>query len=150
MSAHTENTVWIDAPMGQVWDVTNDVGNWAGLFSEYAAAEVLSQDGNVVRFRLTMHPDENGKQWSWVSERRPDPATRTVQSHRVETGPFEYMSIFWEYLEEDGGVRMNWKQDFQMKPAAPVTDEQMAERINSNTPVQMKLIKEKLEAAYTR
>jgi aromatase len=150
VSARTENSIWIDAPMDHVWDVTNDVAHWTGLFSEYAEAEVLEQSGNTVRFRLTMHPDEDGRQWSWVSERTWDTETRTVRAHRVETGPFEYMNILWEYREEDGGVRMTWRQDFQMKPAAPVTDEQMAERLNTNTPVQMTLIKKKLEAAPAR
>lgn len=150
MSARTENTVWVGAPMELVWNVTNDVPRWPELFSEYAAAEVLAEEGDTVRFRLTMHPDEDGTQWSWVSERTRDAATRTVRAHRVETGPFEYMNIYWEYREEDGGVRMTWKQDFQMKPTAPVTDQQMADRLNANTPVQMNLIKKKLEAASAR
>jgi aromatase len=34
-----------------------------------------------------------------------------------------------------------------MKPAAPVDDEGMTNRINTNTPVQMQVIKEKVEAA---
>ncbi|RSM44880.1 polyketide cyclase [Amycolatopsis balhimycina DSM 5908] len=146
MSARSENTIWVDAGMEQVWNVTNDVARWPDLFSEYASVEVLARTANTVRFRLTMHPDENGTEWSWVSERTADPATRTVRSRRVETGPFEYMRIFWEYRTENGGVRMIWKQEFRMRPDAPVTDEQMLERINTNTPIQMKLIKDKLEA----
>ena len=150
MSARTENTVWVAAGMDLVWSVTNDVARWPELFSEYAAAEVLAEEGDTVRFRLTLHPDEDGKRWSWVSERTRDAATRTVRAHRVETGPFEYMDIFWEYREENGGVRMTWKQDFQKKPTAPVTDQQMADRLNSNTPVQINIIKKTLEAASSR
>ncbi|MFD0854540.1 SRPBCC family protein, partial [Actinomadura adrarensis] len=86
MAGHTENSIVIDAPMDLVWDMTNDVASWPNLYSEYAAAEILSEEDGVIRFRLTMHPDENGKQWSWVSERRPDPATRTVRARRVEPG----------------------------------------------------------------
>ncbi|MFH8349817.1 SRPBCC family protein [Streptomyces sp. NPDC018045] len=147
MSGHTDNHIVIDAPMGLVWRMTNDVPGWPGLFSEYAAAEVLERDGDTVLFRLTMHPDENGRVWSWVSRRTADAAARTVRAERVETGPFAYMKIFWEYTQETGGVRMRWVQDFRMKPEAPVTDEQMTERLNRNTPVQMNLIKEKVEAA---
>jgi len=40
---------------------------------------------------------------------------------------------------------MRWVQDFHMKPQAPVNDEQMTDRINSNTKIQMSLIKEKVE-----
>jgi len=148
MPAHTENSVVIDAPLDLVWDVTNDVASWPDLFTEYAKAEILDHTGDTVRFRLTMHPDENGKVWSWVSERTADPATHTVQAHRVETGPFEYMKIYWSYEAVDGGTEMRWVQDFQMKPTAPVDDTQMAERINKNSPIQMTTIKEKIERRY--
>ncbi|MFI6847835.1 SRPBCC family protein [Kitasatospora sp. NBC_00085] len=147
MAGHTDNSIVIDAPLETVWEITNDLENWPRLFSEYASAEVLERDGATVTFRLTMHPDENGAVWSWVSRRTPDPLTRTVTAHRVETGPFEYMDIRWEYTEEAAGVRMRWIQDFHMKPQAPVDDAAMTDRLNRNTAVQMDLIKGKVEAA---
>jgi aromatase len=130
--------------------MTNDVATWPELFTEYAKAEVIERDGDTVTFRLTMHPDEDGKVWSWVSQRRADLARKEVHAHRVETGPFEYMKIYWSYREAPGGVRMTWIQDFQMKPTAPVSDEQMVSRLNRNSPVQMNVIKEKIEAAASR
>ncbi|MDQ2583738.1 SRPBCC family protein [Saccharothrix yanglingensis] len=145
MAGHTENEVVVDAPMDVVWERTNDVERWPELFSEYASAEVLERDGNRVLFRLTMHPDPDGKVWSWVSERVADPVTRTVTARRVETGPFEHMDIRWTYEQVDGGVRMRWVQDFAMKPGAPLDDDAMARRIDENTPVQMALIKRKVE-----
>lgn len=150
MAGHTEQSIVIGAPFQLVWDMTNDVANWPSLFTEYAAAEILERDGDTVTFRLTMHPDENGKVWSWVSQRRMDRAAREVHAHRVETGPFEYMEIYWSYTQEPGGVRMTWIQDFHMKPAAPVNDEQMTERLNRNSPVQLNVIKQKIEAAARR
>ncbi|WP_406379409.1 SRPBCC family protein [Streptomyces sp. NBC_01618] len=148
MAGHTDNSIVIDAQLDTVWEMTNDLESWPRLFSEYASVEVLKQEGASVTFRLTMHPDEDGNVWSWVSERTPDPASRTVHAHRVETGPFEFMRIFWEYTQEPaGGVRMRWVQDFHMKPQAPVTDAAMTEHLNRNTAVQMKLIKDKVEAA---
>jgi aromatase len=137
----------INAPIDQVWDITNDVPNWPDLFSEYAKAEILEHSGETVKFRLTMHPDDDGQVWSWVSERTPDPATRTVRAHRVETGPFEFMDIFWEYTQTPEGVRMRWVQDFHMKPQAPVDDAGMTAHLNRNTAIQMALIKDKVEAA---
>ncbi|WP_344562497.1 SRPBCC family protein [Streptomyces axinellae] len=147
MAGHTDNSIVIDAPMDLVWDMTNDLKSWPRLFSEYAAVEVLEETEKEITFRLTMHPDEDGNAWSWVSKRLPDPAGRTVNAHRVETGPFEYMNIYWEYVPEGDGVKMRWVQDFHMKEAAPVTDAGMTEHLNRNTAVQMKLIKEKVEAA---
>ena len=148
MAAHTENEVVIQAPMDLVWSMTNDIPNWPHLFSEYSAADVLERrpDGTIL-FRLALQPDESGKVWDWVSARTPDESTRTVRSQRVQTGPFKYMWIFWEYLQTDAGVRMRWVQDFEMKPGLPVDDEAMRARLMRNTPVQMNLIKDKVEQA---
>ena len=147
VAGHTDNSIVIDAPLELVWEMTNDVESWPQLFSEYASAEVLTRQGNTVTFRLTMHPGADGVAWSWMSERTADPATRTVRSHRVETGNFEYMDIFWDYTQEPGGVRMRWTQDFHMKPTAPIDDQEMTQRLNNNTAVQMELIKKRIEAA---
>ncbi|RIV41272.1 SRPBCC family protein [Micromonospora radicis] len=147
---HTENSIVIAAPLELVWTVTNDVAGWPELFTEYAKAEILGRDGDTVRFRLTMHPDENGVAWSWVSERTPDRAGRQVRARRVETGPFEYMRIHWTYTEEAEGVRMTWVQDFAMKPSAPVDNAGMTERINTNSVVQLAVIKERIERLAAR
>lgn len=145
MAAHTENEIVIEAPLDLVWDMTNDLENWPRLFSEYASVEVLERDGRKTTFRLTMHPDENGTVWSWVSEREPVPETRTVTARRVETGPFDFMEIFWSYHEVPEGTRMRWVQDFAMKPDAPVDDAGMTARINANSAVQLELIRDTIE-----
>jgi aromatase len=145
MAGHTDNFIVINAPLDVVWEITNDVANWPNLFTEYATADILDRKGNTVTFRLTMHPDENGKVWSWVSERTPDRDTRSVKAHRVETGPFEYMNIQWSYEPAEGGTKMRWIQDFQMKPGAPANDEQMVDYLNENTKKQMAIIKERVE-----
>ncbi|CAL9376365.1 hypothetical protein SUDANB145_00976 [Streptomyces sp. enrichment culture] len=138
---HTEQSIVIDAPFDEVWRQTNDVAAWPDLFSEYAAAEILETSGNTVRFRLSMHPDENGTVWSWVSERTLDRAAGTVRARRVETGPFEFMDIVWTYREVEGGVEMRWTQDFRMKPEAPVDTATMTARITTNSALQMALIR---------
>jgi NAD(P)-dependent dehydrogenase (short-subunit alcohol dehydrogenase family)/ribosome-associated toxin RatA of RatAB toxin-antitoxin module len=145
MAGHTDNSITIDAPIDLVWEMTNDVPSWPELFSEYSEAKILEQRGETLVFRLTMRPDENGDVWSWVSERTPDTASRTVRARRVETGPFEFMDIFWEYVPTDDGVRMRWVQDFCMKATAPVDDAVMTERLNTNTAVQMARIKSLVE-----
>lgn len=149
MAGHTENEITIAAPVDLVWDMTNDLDRWPQLFSEYASCEVLSREADTVTFRLTMHPDENGKVWSWVSERTADREKLIVRARRVETGPFEYMNIVWEYEETPAGTRMHWTQDFAMKPDAPVDDAWMTDNINRNSPIQMALIRDRVEAACT-
>ncbi|MFJ8849147.1 SRPBCC family protein [Streptomyces sp. NPDC102437] len=145
MSGHTENEITIAAPLDLVWDVTNDLENWPRLFSEYAAVEIIERDGDSTTFRLTMHPDENGKVWSWVSERTVDRGGRLVRARRVEPGPFQHMNIRWEYSEVPGGTKMHWTQDFAMRPDAPVDDAWMTDNINRNSKVQMELIRDKIE-----
>ncbi|MFE0457563.1 SRPBCC family protein [Streptomyces sp. NPDC058914] len=147
MAGHTENEITIAAPVDLVWDMTNDVANWPRLFSEYASAEILSQEGDKTTFRLTMHPDENGTVWSWVSERETDRDTLSVKARRVETGPFAYMNIRWQYHEVPQGTRMVWTQDFEMKPDAPVDDAWMTDNINRNSKVQLALIRDRIEKA---
>jgi aromatase len=148
MSGQTDNRVVIAAPMSRVWTVTNDVANWPWLFTEYASAEILESADNYVRFRLTTHP-ENDRVWSWVSERHLDPDNLVVRARRVETGPFEYMNIRWEYRTVGDQVEMRWLQDFEMKPGAPVDDAAMTARINTNTPIQMTRIKHLIESDRT-
>lgn len=138
---HVERSVVIAAPFDLVWEMTNDVASWPELFSEYAAAEIIRRDGDTITFRLTMRPDENGQVWSWVSERTMDRARGVANAHRVETGPFAYMHIFWAYAEVEGGVEMRWVQDFQMKPGAPLDDAAMRDRIGAGMDVQMARIK---------
>ncbi|MDT3725590.1 SRPBCC family protein [Streptomyces sp. DSM 41972] len=147
MAGHTENSITVDAPFDLVWEMTNDLENWPRLFSEYASVDILSREGDTTTFRLTMHPDENGKVWSWVSERTPDRAKRSVRARRVETGPFARMDILWEYETVPGGIEMRWTQDFAMKPDAPVDDDWMTDNINRNSRTQMALIRDKIEQA---
>ena len=148
MAAQTQNEIDIQAPADLVWTMTNDVRSWPELFDEYASVEILAENEERIRFRLTTQPDEEGRTWSWVSERVPDAVTRTVRAHRVETGPFEYMRIHWHYTPTDDGVRMRWTQEFAMKPDAPFDDAAMRDRINRNSRVQMALIRDKIEARH--
>ncbi|WNV75807.1 SRPBCC family protein [Geodermatophilus sp. DSM 44513] len=146
-AGHTENSIHIDAPIDHVWRMTNDLPAWPELFTEYASVEILESTDSYFKFRLSMHPDENGKVWSWVSERELDEAAREVRARRVEPGPFEFMDIRWNYSPEGSGTRMDWVQDFRMRPEAPIDTEGMTKRINANSKIQMEVIKGKVEAA---
>jgi len=153
MAAHIDNSIEIDAPLDFVWDQMMDVESWPNLWErEYEKAEVLERDGNRIVFRLTTYPDPeaNGQVWSWTSERVADPTTHTSKSHRIETGPFEYMNIEWFFEQTEGGTRMRWVQDFSMKPQAPLDDEHAEQSIDKATKKQMPIIKERLEALASR
>jgi aromatase len=148
MPAHTDNSVEINAPLEFVWERMMDIEGWPNLFSEYANAEVIEQEGDRVVFRLTTHPDPDyeGQVWSWTSERVADPGNYSSKSRRIETGPFQYMNIEWYFEDANGGTKMRWVQDFSMKPEAPANDEQAEQYMNKNTKEQMRVIKERLES----
>ena len=145
----TDNAVVVDRPLEEVWERMNDLENWTNLFTEYASVEVLEREGDTVKFRLTTHPDPeyDGQVWSWVSERTMDSSNYTTKSHRIETGPFEYMNIEWYFEPENDGTKMRWVQEFSMKPSAPANDEQAEEYLNKNTAEQMNAIKERIESS---
>jgi aromatase len=131
MSAHTDNEIVVDAPVDVVWEEANNLAQWPLLFAdEYERVDVLESSGDRVTFRITMKPQEDGRRYSWVSERVPDPLRRQVVARRIETGPFLYMHIMHGFTADGSGTRVRWVQDFEMRPGAPFTDEQMAARIN--------------------
>jgi aromatase len=147
MSAHTDNEVVIAAPVELVWGVANDVERWPELFAgEYAAAEVLERSDDRLRFRLTTAPGPDGATYRWVSERCLDRARGTVSARRVEPGPFRYMHLFQSFTAVEGGTRLRWVQDFEARPDAPFTDEEMRRRIDAGARVNLRRHKDVIEA----
>ncbi len=146
MAGQADNEISIDAPIGFVWDVTNDMRSWPDLFTDYSSVDLLDETPTRVRFRLTTHPDEYGRVWSWVSERSADRATWTVRAWRLETGPFEYLHIEWHFREpEPGCTVMRWRHEFAMRPDVPVSVEDMVVYFNRSAAIQMSVIKRVIE-----
>jgi aromatase len=147
MSAHTDNEIVIGAPLELVWEVANDVERWPELFAgEYAAAEVLERSEDRVRFRLTTPPGPDGSTYGWVSERCLDRRRGAVSARRVDPGPYRYMHIFHSFTATGGGTRLRWIQDFEARPDAPFTDEEMRRRIDAASQVNLRRHKEVIEA----
>ena len=139
--AHTKNSIFINAPYGSVFDITNDIERWPELFDEYSDAKILSREGNKITFQLT---NKEGK--SWRSSRILDKPGHKCASKREEPMfPFKYMDLLWTYVEKDGGVEMTWEQDFSMDEKAPVDDTTAETRINEHSKKNMQRIKEIIE-----
>lgn len=148
MAGHTDNRIVIEAPIDLTWAMANDVASWPELFEgEYAEAEVMHRDPTRVLFRLTTVPGEDGRTFSWVSERMLDEERHTVLARRVELGPFRYLHIYQSFEEGPDGVVVRWVQDFEVSDGAPFTDEQMETRINANSRTQLQRHKKLIEAA---
>lgn len=151
MSAHTDNSIVIEAPVEMVWEEANRLEQWPVLFAaEYARVDVLARESDRVTFRITTKPQENGSSYNWLSERVLDPEHHRVVARRLETGPFLYMHIFHSFDECPEGTRVRWVQDFEMRPQAPFTDAQMAGRINAGSEGNLRRHKQVIEQHWTR
>jgi acyl-CoA synthetase (AMP-forming)/AMP-acid ligase II len=146
MSAHTDNSIVIEAPVEVVWEEVNRLEQWPVLFAEeYQRVDVLTTEADRVTFRITTKPQENGQSYSWVSERVLDREHHRVVARRLETGPFLYMHIVHSFEECPEGTRVRWVQDFEMKPRAPFTDTQMTSRINAGSEGNLRRHKQVIE-----
>lgn len=142
----TDNEIFIDAPIDDVFFITNQIENWKDLFSEYAESTILKQEGHKITFKLTTVPDKEGNQKSWISERIVNHDIYTCDAERIEPKyPFEFMKIHWEYKQHGEGTIMRWIQKFEVAKTCPWTTEKMEDYLNENTKIQMSVIKERIE-----
>lgn len=145
---YIRNAIVIEAPVDDVFRITNNVRTWPQLFSEYQSSEVLDETPDTVTFRLTTHPDEDNNQWSWIAQRQTNMERRSTYSERQpSSGPFARMVIRWWYdAIGPNQTVMTWEQDFTMKPDAPVTEEGATAYLNKQTRIQQRVIKERVES----
>ncbi|GHO89538.1 TcmI family type II polyketide cyclase [Dictyobacter formicarum] len=149
---YIRNAVLIHAPVEDVFRLTNNVRTWPELFTEYASSEVIEETENSVTFRLTTHPDESGTQWSWIAVRHTDAERKSTRSERnPSSGPFKHMTIRWWYDSVgEADTVMTWEQEFSMKPDAPFSEEHATNHLNTQTRIQQRVIKERIEARYQK
>ena len=146
-TGYIRNAILIDAPVTEVFDITNDVQLWPELFTEYQSSEVIEHDADSVTFRLTTRPEADGKQWSWVSRRQMNRDRLSTYSERITLSePFERMAIRWWYDDiGENRTMMTWEQEFTVSSDAPVTVEQVTEYLNRQTRQQQQSVKRNLE-----
>lgn len=149
MKGRTENSIVILRDPDQVFELTNQIELWPELFTEYEKAEVLERGPEYIKFRLAMFPEEDGTVKSWVSERRIDRKKREARAKRLDPlYPFGSMDILWTYetLPNDVGVIMTWIQEFEPHENFPFDVYRMESYLNHNTRIQMKAVKQAVEA----
>ncbi|MBI3898406.1 MAG: SRPBCC family protein [Gammaproteobacteria bacterium] len=131
---YTKNSIALHAPIDVVFEITNQIENWKDLFSEYAESTVLERGENWIRFRLTTHPNEDGKVYSWQSRRFIDKDNYQATAEREDPKfPFASMRIKWTYEPAPEGTLMTWIQEFTMDPAASLSEQQMEDYLNRTT-----------------
>ena len=139
---HTCNSIIIEAPYSEVFDISNDIPRWTELFgSEYQKAEIVKKHANKITFRLT---DDEGK--SWVSWRLLFKDDYFAYAEREEPKcPFKYMKIIWLYTPKPEGIELAWIQHFKMDEKAQFSDEQVEGFINKHSQENLKIFKTVIE-----
>jgi aromatase len=140
------HAVVITGQLDDIFTVTNDLERWPELFQEYQEALILnrSEYGRFVRLDFEL---QNAEGQRWRSWRLLDRQNHEAIAQRQEPlYPFLYMHLIWRYEQLDEGVRMTWIQDFEMDPAAPVTNEQALQNMLAHMAKNQAHFKEVLEA----
>ncbi|MGG2119888.1 hypothetical protein AB1J99_30240 [Bacillus bombysepticus] len=146
-----ENTITIWRDFDTVFDLSNQIELWPQLFTEYKEAAIIEQKENEIKFRLVTHPRDGKESKSWISKRIIEKDKKRAIAERIDPKyPFEFMHIKWLYNVLDTDLtQMIWIQEFKVHPDLKdkgVTEEQMQDYLNKNTIIQMKSVKEKIEA----
>ncbi|GCE51435.1 aromatase [Thermosporothrix hazakensis] len=139
-------SIVIQGDLDDIFAVTNDIERWPVLFNEYRQAKVLSshRDGRFQKLEFQL-ANEEGE--TWVSWRILDYQDHIAIAQRgTPKYPFLYMHLTWSYQQEADGVRMTWTQDFELDPAAPLTNEQVVKRMQTHMEENQKHFKQVLEA----
>jgi aromatase len=139
--AHTHNSIVIERPIEEVFDLSNDLEQWPKVFNEYVNVKILDRTVDRLVFRMTNKQNE-----SWRSSRYIDRAHWLVTALREDPlYPFKHMALRWIYRPVDKGTEMVWEQFFEMDPASGVSNEIAVERVVKHSQVNMSNFKRWME-----
>ncbi|GCE45390.1 aromatase [Thermosporothrix hazakensis] len=148
---YLRNAIVIAAPLDDVFRLTSNVRTWPTLFCEYESCTVLDEGPDTVTFRLTTHPDEQGKQCSREMVRHISQERRlTVAELLSSDEPLARLVIRWWYdpIEEHSTV-MTWEQEFSLQECAPISDEKAVNYFSEQARQQQAVMKERVERLWT-
>ncbi|HTK10032.1 MAG TPA: SRPBCC family protein [Ktedonobacteraceae bacterium] len=116
-------SIFIQGDPDEVFALTNDIPRWTELYTNMAAAKVVSfeREGRFAKltFELT-----NKEGHTWRAWRILDFTDRLVMSRReAPSFPYVFHHLTWRYEPVDGGTLMTWSDDFEMDPASPIKNE---------------------------
>lgn len=109
---HTESSIFIQAPIDRVFDVTTDLSRWPEILPHYRYVRTIGRDGegSVVRMACV----RSGIPVSWESLHRVDRAAREMHFTHLKAWT-KGMVVVWEYRERDGGVGITLRHDLEFR-----------------------------------
>lgn len=142
-------SIFVQGDPDKVFELTNDIPRWTELYTNMAAARVISfeREGRFAKlvFELT---NKEGRTWrAW---RILDYAERVAMSRRdAPSYPYAFHYLTWRYEAQDGGTLMTWTDDFEMDPASPIKNEVALEPMLEHMAEAQENFKKVLEAILT-
>ena len=117
-------SIFIKGDPDEVFALTNDIPRWTELYTNMAAAKVISFEREKRFAKLTFELT-NKEGHTWRAWRILDFADRLVMSRReAPSFPYVFHHLTWSYEPVDGGTLMTWNDDFEVDPAYPVKNEE--------------------------
>jgi aromatase len=123
----TTRSVFIKGTPDQVFEIINDIPRWTELYTNMAAAKVISFERHGRFAKLTFELT-NKEGHTWRAWRILDYQDRMVMSRRGSPSfPYVFHHLTWtcEPAEENGvaGTLMTWTDDFEMDRQSPIKNE---------------------------
>lgn len=117
-------SIFIQGDPDKVFELTNDIPRWTELYTNIAAARVISfeREGRFAKLVFELTNKEEGRTWrAW---RILDYVDRIAMSRRdAPSFPYVFHHLTWRYEAVDGGTLMTWTDDFEMDPESPIKND---------------------------
>ena len=144
MAGHVDVDMVVPAPLDLVWRVSNEFERWEASRHNLLAS---TPDGERFSFRVTTHPDREGRTWTFNVERCLYPEQHAVYARRWGNPSFRYSVAWWLYEEVPEGTLLRTVQDFEMADGAPMDDARMQELLARGTRASMERMAQRVAAA---
>lgn len=117
-------SIFVKGAPDEVFTFSNDIPRWTELYTNMAAAKVLSfeREGRFARITFELTNKEEGR--TWQAWRILDYKERIAMSRRdAPAFPYVFHHLTWRFEPAVGGTLMIWTDDFEMDPESPIKNE---------------------------
>src|SRR5688572_28178681 len=108
---HTENTVFIKAPVETVYEYAADIARWPDILPHYRWVKVLREEGNRRLAEMAARRDFIPVRWWAEQELFPDEPRIT---YRHVGGITKGMEVVWTFERGDSGVNVSIRHDLRL------------------------------------
>lgn len=107
-----ETTVWINAPLENVYAIARDSKSYPEYMKDVHSVTPVEEDGNRFVADWVGIIPTFGLKVRWRQEENWDDATHSSKFHQV-SGDYDKLEGSWSFAEENGGTRFNQFLEYQ-------------------------------------